>query len=88
MTPAVVATALPPWKWLKIEKVWPKTANKPNKAGEIVAIPKSSGKTVANVPLSKSIAKTTVPAFLPKILKVLVVPMLPDPKSRKFLWKK
>ena len=73
---------------LKIEKVWPSTANKPNKAGEIVSIPKINGKTVASVPLSKSIAKTIVPAFLPKILKVLVVPMLPEPKSRKFLWKK
>ena len=31
--PALVATALPPWKWSKIEHVWPIDAKRPIKSG-------------------------------------------------------
>ena len=41
-----------------------------------------SAKDVANQPLMASINKTTVPARLPKTLKVLVAPALPLPCLR------
>ena len=40
---------------------------------------KKRGKRVASVPFSKSKAKTEIPAFTPRILKVLVVPVFPEP---------
>ena len=43
---------------------------------------------VARVPFRKSNTKVTVPAVFPKIRKVLVVPVLPLPHSRKFFLKK
>ena len=87
-TPALVATAFPPLNPAKIGKVCPKTAKRPKTIGEIPRIPKKVGRRTAKVPFKKSIAKTMIPAFFPKIRKVLVVPVLPEPCSRKLIWKK
>ena len=86
--PALVATALPPLNPAKIGKVWPITAKRPKISGEIPSICRKSGSNVASVPLKKSMAKVAVPAVLPKIRKVLVVPVLPLPYSRRFFLKK
>ena len=88
MTPALVATALPPLNPAKIGKVCPITAKRPKIRGEIPCTWKIRGSRVAMVPLKKSITKVAIPAFLPKIRKVLVVPVLPEPCSRKFILKK
>lgn len=85
-TPALVATALPPLKLAKIGKVCPKTAKKPIAMDEIEVIPKIIGNNIESVPLNISIAKVAVPALTPKIRKVFVVPVFPDPCSRKLMW--
>ena len=87
-TPALVATAFPPLNPAKTGKVCPNTAKRPKTIGEIPWIPKKVGRRTASVPFKKSIAKTMIPAFFPKIRKVLVVPVLPDPCSRKLILKK
>ena len=87
-TPALVATALPPLKPAKIGKVWPRTARRPKIIGEIPVTPKIVGNKTAKVPLRKSIANTIIPAFFPKIRKVLVVPVFPEPCSRRLMLKK
>ena len=87
-TPALVATAFPPLNPAKIGKVCPKTAKRPKTIGEIPWIPKKVERRTAKVPFKKSITKTMIPAFFPKIRKVLVVPVLPEPCSRKLIWKK
>ena len=87
-TPALVATALPPLKLAKIGKVWPRTARRPKIIGEIPVTPKIVGNKTAKVPLRKSIANTIIPAFFPKIRKVLVVPVFPEPCSRRLMLKK
>ena len=87
-TPALVATALPPLKPAKIGKVWPMTARRPKTIGEIPVTPKIVGNKTAKVPLRKSTAKTTKPAFVPRIRKVLVVPVFPEPCSRRLMLKK
>lgn len=83
MKPAVVATAFPPLKSRKIEKVWPKIAtipnNIPNGCGPRWKI---AGKSVAKVPFKTSTNKTLIPATGPKVLKVLVDPGLPEPNLR------
>jgi hypothetical protein len=55
------------------------TANNPKIKGETPLIWKISGRSVAKVPLSKSKIKTAIPAFTPRIRKVLVVPVFPEP---------
>ena len=50
--------------------------------------PKIVGNKTAKVPLRKSIANTIIPAFFPKIRKVLVVPVFPEPCSRRLMLKK
>jgi hypothetical protein len=55
------------------------TARRPKIRGETPLIWKKRGKRVASVPFSKSKAKTEIPAFTPRILKVLVVPVFPEP---------
>ena len=87
-TPALVATALPPLKPAKIGKVCPRTAKRPKTIGEIPETPKMVGNKTAKVPLRKSTAKTTRPAFVPKMRKVLVVPVFPEPCSRRLMLKK
>ena len=87
-TPALVATALPPLKPAKMGKVWPRTARRPKTIGEIPVTPKIVGNKTAKVPLRKSTAKTTRPAFVPRIRKVLVVPVFPEPCSRRLMLKK
>lgn len=87
-TPALVATALPPLKPAKIGKVCPRTAKRPKIIGEIPETPKMVGNKTAKVPLRKSTAKTTRPAFVPKMRKVLVVPVFPEPCSRRLMLKK
>ena len=87
MTPALVATALPPLNPAKIGKVCPITAKRPKMRGEIPCTWKIRGSRVAMVPLKKSITKVAVPAFLPKIRKVLVVPVLPEPCSLRLMLK-
>ena len=87
-TPALVATALPPLKPAKIGKVCPRTAKRPKTIGEIPETPKIVGNKTAKVPLRKSTAKTTRPAFVPRIRKVLVVPVFPEPCSRRLMLKK
>ena len=79
---------LPPLKPAKIGKVWPRTARSPKTIGEIPVTPKIVGNKTAKVPLRKSTAKTTRPAFVPKIRKVLVVPVFPEPCSRRLILKK
>ena len=61
------------------------TARRPTIRGETPLIWKKRGKRVASVPFSKSKAKTEIPAFTPRILKVLVVPVFPDPCSRRLV---
>ena len=63
------------------------TAKSPKTIGEIPCTWKISGSKVAKVPLKKSITKVAIPAFLPKIRKVLVVPVLPDPCSLRLMLK-
>ena len=86
-TPALVATAFPPLNPAKIGKVCPKTAKRPKTIGEIPEF-KESRKENGQSSFKKSIVKTMIPAFFPKIRKVLVVPVLPEPCSRKLIWKK
>ena len=57
---------------------------KPTKRGEI-ELPNQVAKRTASVPFSKSIARVVKPAFQPKIRNVLVVPILPEPWSRKLI---
>lgn len=64
------------------------TARRPKTIGEIPVTPKIVGNKTAKVPLRKSTAKTTRPAFVPKIRKVLVVPVFPEPCSRRLMLKK
>ena len=87
-TPALVATALPPLKPAKMGKVCPRTAKRPKTIGEIPETPKMVGNKTAKVPLRKSAAKTTIPALVPRIRKVLVVPVFPEPCSRRLMLKK
>ena len=63
------------------------TAKSPKTIGETPCTWKISGSRVAKVPLKKSITKVAIPAFLPKIRKVLVVPVLPDPCSLRLMLK-
>ena len=64
------------------------TAKSPKTIGETPCTWKISGSRVAKVPLKKSITKVAIPAFFPRIRKVLVVPVLPDPCSLRLMLKK
>lgn len=84
-TPTEVATALPPLKPIHIENVWPRIAPNPTTmkahwgdGPQILAI------KAPNIPLHKSIIKTIVPGTGPNVLKVLVVPIFPEPNSKIF----
>ena len=85
--PALVATAFPPLNPAKIGKTCPIIAKKPMIRGDTSVTPSQIGKSTAKVPLSISTKKVIVPAVLPRTRKVLVVPVFPDPCSRRLVMK-
>ena len=72
-TPTLVATALPPLKPAKIGNTCPKIADNPINSTLLTFTWKINGKQAVIVPFNMSINNTTIPAFFPRTLKVLVV---------------
>ena len=62
-------------------------AKKPITRGETSVTPSQIGRRTAKVPLNISTKKVMVPAVLPRTRKVLVVPVFPEPCSRRLVWK-
>ncbi len=81
MTPALVATALPPLNFKKIGNTWPITAQIPMNILGISTL-NHNGKKTTMKPLNMSKNITRNPAFFPNTLNVFVAPKLPLPNCR------
>jgi len=83
-TPADVATPLPPLKFKKTVKMWPKIAKSPVAIiirSEVSGIISLAILTARN-PFPISMNKVKIPTLVPNILKAFVAPTLPLPNSR------
>ena len=85
-TPALVATAFPPLNPAKLGKCAPKRLRDQRPSAR--SLNSKSRKENGQSSFQEINRKDNDPSFLPKIRKVLVVPVLPEPCSRKFIWKK